>query len=279
MSAGLIRIGGGTFRRGAARFSPEEVPARRVRVDACRIDPTPVTNAACAECVTATGDLTEAERGPDPEDSPGVPPEAAVPGALVFQPTGASLTRPLSWWKCVPGACRCHPQSDGSGIESLGDHPVVHVRARDAEAYAAWAGKRLPTEATWERAARGGLDGGEFAWGDERAPEGRRMCNYGQGAFPGQNLLLDGFERPSPVRHFPPNGDGLYDMIGNVWEWTADGYSTAGETGKAPRNACGVPHNPGGGRRDDSIDPSTPGLHIPRRVIKGGSHGGWQRTA
>jgi sulfatase modifying factor 1 len=152
----------------------------------------------------------------------------------------------------------------------LHDHPVVHVAYRDALAYAKWAGKDLPTEAEWEFAARGGLDGAEFAWGDELASGGKQMANTWQGAFPHQNLKLDGYERTSPVTAFPPNGYGVHDMIGNVWEWTSDWYSTKHEADA--HKACCVPDNPRGGPVDASYDPCMPNIRIPRKVLKGGSH-------
>ena len=157
-----------------------------------------------------------------------------------------------------------------SSIAGLHDHPVVHIAYRDAEAYAQWAGKELPTEAEWEFAARGGLDGAEFAWGDELAPGGRHLANTWQGAFPNENLKTDGYERTSPVGAFPPNGYGLYDMIGNVWEWTTDWYSTRHPADA--QKACCVPRNPRGGPEAESRDPAMPDITIPRKVLKGGSH-------
>jgi formylglycine-generating enzyme len=162
------------------------------------------------------------------------------------------------------------PYGKGSSIRGLDDHPVVHIAYQDAAAYAAWAGKELPTEAEWEFAARGGLEGADFAWGDEFTPGGRHMANTWQGQFPQQNLEQDGFERTSPVEAFPPNGYGLFDMIGNVWEWTTDWYSSL-YTADAPK-ACCIPENPRGGAEADSYDPCQPHIRIPRKVVKGGSH-------
>jgi formylglycine-generating enzyme len=152
----------------------------------------------------------------------------------------------------------------------LHDHPVVHIAYRDAEAYAEWAGKALPTEAEWEFAARGGLIGTEFAWGDEFAPGGRQMANTWQGAFPHENLMTDGYERTSPVGAFPANGYGLHDMIGNVWEWTSDWY-TSQHSADAVKTCC-IPENPRGGAEQESFDPCQPEIRIPRKVLKGGSH-------
>jgi formylglycine-generating enzyme required for sulfatase activity len=174
------------------------------------------------------------------------------------------------WWAFTFGATWRRPYGPKSSIKGLDDHPVVHVAHADAEAYAAWAGKSLPTEAEWEFAARGGLDGAEFAWGDELAPEGRQMANTWQGAFPFQNKREDGYERTSPVTAFPPNGYGLHDMIGNVWEWTSDWYSPK-HPNDAPK-ACCIPENPRGGREAGSYDPRQPQIRIPRKVLKGGSH-------
>jgi formylglycine-generating enzyme required for sulfatase activity len=175
------------------------------------------------------------------------------------------------WWQLVAGASWRHPYGPGSTCRGLEAHPVVHVAYEDALAYATWAGKELPTEAEWELAARGGLENAEYAWGDTFTPGGRHMANTWQGRFPHENTALDGFERTSPVRSFAPNGYGVYDMIGNVWEWTSDYY--AAHADEAAGKPCCVPRNP---RRSNTVaasfDPHAPALRIPRRVIKGGSH-------
>jgi len=270
---GMRRLPGGTFAMGSERFYPEERPVRRVRVDPFWIDETPVTNAQFARFVEATGYTTFAETAPDPAAYPGMPPEMAKPGSLVFTPTTGpvNLGDPTQWWSFCFGADWRHPSGPDSSIEGLADHPVVHVAYQDAEAYAAWAGKGLPTEAEWEYAARGGLEGADYAWGDELAPQGTMLANYWQGAFPYENQLLDGWLRTSPVRSYPPNGFGLYDVCGNVWEWTRDWYAEprAGTKGKSP---CCVADNPRGPRREESFDPGAPELRIPRKVMKGGSH-------
>jgi len=174
------------------------------------------------------------------------------------------------WWTFMKDANWRHPYGPRSDINVLNDHPVVHVSYSDALLYARWAGKDLPTEAEWEFAARGGLDGAEFAWGDELTPDGVHMANTWQGEFPLHNRHEDGYERTSPVTAFPPNGYGLHDMIGNVWEWTSDWYSPRHEA-DAPK-ACCIPENPRGGREEGSYDPRQPNVKIPRKVIKGGSH-------
>jgi len=199
-------------------------------------------------------------------------PHMVYAGSLMFLPPNhpVSLRDFSQWWTFAKGAQWRHPYGPGSNIRGLDDHPVVHVAFSDTLAYAKWAGKDLPTEAEWEFAARGGLDGAEFAWGDEFTPAGRHMANTWQGEFPRQNANADGFERTSPVTAFPPNGYGLYDMIGNVWEWTADWYSPRHEA-DAPK-ACCIPQNPRGGREDGSYDPRTTNVKIPQKVIKGGSH-------
>ncbi|MBQ0822132.1 formylglycine-generating enzyme family protein [Microvirga sp. HBU67558] len=265
-------IAGGTFRMGSDRHYPEEAPAHRVTVDGFWIDRTPVTNRQFREFIRATGHVTMAERKPNPQDYPGALPHMLKAGSLVFKsPKGPVDLRDWSqWWKFRFGANWRHPAGPGSSIAGLDDHPVVHVAYEDATAYARWAGKDLPTEAEWEFAARGGLDGAEFAWGDEFTPAGRHMANTWQGAFPAQNLASDGYERTSPVTAFPPNGYGLYDMVGNVWEWTRDWY-TPKHPNDAPK-ACCIPENPRGGREDESYDPCQPEIRIPRKVLKGGSH-------
>lgn len=269
-TAGMVRIDGRTFAMGSTRFYPEEAPVRRVRVDDFWIDQTPVTNRQFAAFVRATGHVTDAEIAPNPRDYPGMPPEMAKAGSLVFQPPKGpvSLDAPLSWWAFTFGASWRKPYGKGSSTLSLPDHPVVHVSYRDAEAYAAWASKSLPTEAEWELAARGGLEDADYAWGDELAPGGKMMCNYWQGAFPTQNLRLDGFERTSPVRRFAANGLGVHDMIGNVWEWTCDWWSLPTPKGEG----CCPPSNPRGGPMEASLDPAQPLAPIPRKVLKGGSH-------
>jgi formylglycine-generating enzyme required for sulfatase activity len=263
-------IEGGEFQMGSDRFYPEEAPARRVRVDGFWIDQTLVTNRQFAAFVRATGHKTLAETPPDPRDYPGMDPEMARAGSLVFQPTAGPvrLDDPSQWWAFRFGACWRRPLGK-PGPLALDDHPVVHVAYEDALAYAEWAGKALPTEAEWEFAARGGTTS-DYAWGDELAPGGAMLANYWQGEFPWRNQALDGWERTSPVGAFPPNGHGLHDMIGNVWEWTCDWYAAA--AGLAPASPCCVPSNPRGGVAEESYDPLTPQVKIPRKVIKGGSH-------
>jgi sulfatase modifying factor 1 len=251
-------LGGGTFRMGSDDFYPEERPVHPVTVDGFWMDTQPVTVAQFRRFVKATGHVTAAERAPSAVDYPAADPELLVPGSLVFQPTAGPV--PLNdvrrWWVWQPGADWRHPEGPGSNVGGRERHPVTHVDYADACAYAAWAGKALPTEAEWEYAARGGLDGAVYAWGDEFAPRGRMMANTWQGEFPWQNLLLDRYERTSPVGTFPANGYGLYDMAGNVWEWTAEEFTPSHAS---PPSACCSPGHPSG-------------EGIPRRVIKGGSH-------
>jgi formylglycine-generating enzyme required for sulfatase activity len=236
------------------------------------MDATEVTNEEFARFVKATGYVTVAEQKPTREEFPTAPPENLVAGSVVFTPPSepVSLDNHYRWWSYVPGASWRHPQGPASGLKGREKHPVVQVAYEDAAAYAQWAGKRLPTEAEWEFAARGGLEGAVFAWGDEHFPDGKPMANTWQGEFPWQNLKLDGYERTSPVGSFPPNGYGLYDITGNVWEWTSDWY--------VPRHPdevsspCCVPSNPRVTSPEESYNPGQPGEHIPRKVIKGGSH-------
>ena len=270
--AGMVRVPGGTFAMGSDAFYPEERPVHRVTVDAFWMDRAPVTVAEFRRFVKATGYVTVAERPLDPADYPDADPDLLVPGSLVFRPTrGPVDMRDVSnWWHYVPGARWDRPEGPGSDTYTRARHPVVHVAFEDAEAYADWAGKALPTEAEWERAARGGLEGATYAWGDEPAPGGRAMANFWQGEFPWQNHLLDGFAGTSPVGSFDANGFGLRDMTGNVWEWTGDYF-----TPRHPEDAgtaCCVPHNPRATSAADSLVAGEPGAHIPRRVIKGGSH-------
>ena len=266
--AGMKLVRGGAFRMGSEQFYPDERPVRAASVRDFWIDETPVTNAEFARFVAATGYRTFAEVPPDPGDYPGMPPEMAEAGSIVFTPTPGpvDLSGPPVWWRFVFGACWRAPLGPGSGIEGLEGHPVVHIAACDAEAYARWAGKQLPTEAEWEYAARGGLDGKEYAWGDELEPGGVRMAKTWAGEFPHRNDAPPGLERTSPVRSYSPNGFGLYDMIGNVWEWTSDWYRSASSP-DAPRCCGGKPARP-----EDSLDPDAPENRFPRRVTKGGSH-------
>ena len=225
----MIHVPGGAFAMGSGKGYPEEAPVRQVSVDPFWIDETPVTNAQFAEFVAATGHVTFAEIAPDPEDYPGMPPEMAQAGSLVFEKTAGPVdltSGAVPWWHFRFGANWRQPLGPDSSIDGIEDHPVVHVAVGDAEAYAAWAGKALPTEAEHEFAARGGLEGCEYAWGHELAPAGRMLANYWQGRFPFANTEEDGWLRTSPVRSYPPNGYGLFDMIGNVWEWTCDWYAS-----------------------------------------------------
>jgi sulfatase modifying factor 1 len=272
-SPGMAWIAGGTFRMGSDRHYPEEAPVHRVHVDGFWIDRTPVTNRQFRAFVDATGYETWAEIAPDPKDYPGALPHMLKAGSLVFAPPRHAIVdlRDWSqWWRFEFGANWRHPYGPRSAIGGLGDHPVVHIAWPDAKAYARWACKELPTEAEWEFAARGGRDGAEFAWGDEFIPDGRHMANTWQGRFPAENQAADGYRRTSPVTAYPPNGYGVHDMIGNVWEWTADWYAIKHEA-DAPK-ACCTPHNPRGGREEQSYDPCQPHVAIPRKVLKGGSH-------
>jgi formylglycine-generating enzyme len=271
----MIALPGGTFTMGSERFYPEEGPSRKVQVGAFRIDRAPVTNRQFARFVAATGHVTTAETTPDPKDYPDMLPEMAFAGSAVFHKTPVPVdTRdPSQWWGYVDGADWRHPLGRGSTIEGIEDHPVVHVSFADAEAYAAWAGKVLPTEAEWEYAARGGLDDTDYAWGDELAPGGAMLANYWQGLFPFANQLLDGWERTSPVGTYPANGFGLVDMIGNVWEWTSDWYSVRHPARSKPsKSCCCAEVNPRGGTRVASFDPQMPKIKIGRKIVKGGSH-------
>jgi sulfatase modifying factor 1 len=270
--SGMVFVPGGTFQMGSDKHYLDERPVHRVSVDGFWIDRTPVTNRAFLGFVKATGYVTFAEIAPDPKDYPGALPHMLKAGSLVFAPPNhpVDLSNYANWWAFKFGANWRRPLGKGSSIRGFDDHPVVHIAYRDAEAYAEWAGAALPTEAEWEFAARGGLAGAEFAWGDEFTPGGRHMANTWQGGFPQQNLAEDGFERTSPIETFPPNGYGLYDMIGNVWEWTSDWYSSQ-HTADAPK-ACCIPENPRGGLKAASYDSRQPNIKIARKVVKGGSH-------
>lgn len=262
----------GTFTMGSEEFYPEEGPLHCVELDGFWIDEHPVTVAEFRRFVKATGHVTWAERRPEPEDYPDADPALLVPGSLVFHMTSGpvDLSDVRNWWEWTPGAFWRRPEGPASNVGGMELHPVVHVALEDAEAYAGWAGKRLPTEAEWEYAARGGLEGAVFSWGDDFAPRGRMMANTWQGEFPWQNLRLDAYEGTSPVKRFPANGYGLYDVAGNVWEWTAD-FFTSRHPGDAVKPCC-VPRNPRVGAPDPADEPAQPSPRIPRRVIKGGSH-------
>jgi sulfatase modifying factor 1 len=268
---GMLWIEGGVFRMGSDEHYPEEAPARRVQVDGFWIDSHPVTNRQFAAFVQATGWKTVSERPVDPAIYPGVDPELLRPSSIVFvQPTRGRPLQEGEWWRYIPGADWRHPAGPNSSIEGLDDHPVTHVAWEDVAAYALWAGADLPTEAEWEYASRGGVDGAAYAWGEELTPDGKHMANVWQGPFPLFNYAEDGWPRTSPVGTYPANGYGLYDMIGNTWEWTRDFWSATNP--KAATSACCVPKNPQGGSSGDSYDPAAPQLKIPRRVLKGGSH-------
>ncbi|MGY3607301.1 MULTISPECIES: formylglycine-generating enzyme family protein [unclassified Bradyrhizobium] len=268
----MVWIPGATFRMGSDNHYPEEAPSHRVSVDGFWIDRAPVTNRAFKAFVNATGYVTTAEIPPNPKDYPGALPKMIYAGSLVFSPPRRvhNLRDWSQWWTFMKGANWRRPYGPGSNIKDLDDHPVVHVSYADALAYAKWTGKQLPTEAEWELAARGGLDGEEYAWGNTLTPDGRHMANTWQGDFPIQNICEDGFPRTSPVTAFPPNGYGVYDMIGNVWEWTADWWSARHEADSA--KPCCIPQNPRGGPERASFDPGQPNIRIPRKVLKGGSH-------
>jgi formylglycine-generating enzyme required for sulfatase activity len=267
-------IPAGEFLMGSEEFYEEEQPAHVVELDAFWIDEHPVTVAEFRRFVEETGHVTCAERVPDPVDYPDADPELLVPGSLVFRPSAGpvDLRDFRNWWEWRPGALWRRPEGPESNVGGRELHPVTHVTPADAEAYASWAGKELPTEAQWEYAARGGLEGAVFTWGDEFAPRGKLMANTWQGEFPWQNLLEDGFERTSPVKRFPANGYGLHDMAGNVWEWTADYFTPTHGRDDAAERSCCAPRNPRVMNPKQSHEAGAPGEQIPRRVIKGGSH-------
>jgi sulfatase modifying factor 1 len=268
---GMAWIPGGEFRMGSADFYPEERPVHEVAVDSFWMDVYPVTVSEFRRFVRQTGYQTVAERPLSPADYPDADPALLVPGSLVFRrTTGPVDTRDFrQWWAYVPGACWRQPEGPGSDLRRRDQHPVTHIAYEDAETYASWAGKSLPTEAEWELAARGGLDGAVYVWGNEFAPAGRPLANTWQGEFPWQNLMLDGYEGTSPAGAFPSNGYGLYDIAGNVWEWTCDYFRPRHVTAAAPAPAapCCMPRNPVIAEPGRDLTSA-----IPRRVIKGGSH-------
>lgn len=266
---GMVWIPGGTFLMGSDRHYPEEAPAHPVAVDGLWMDTHTVTNGDFRHFVEATGYVTSAERPANPEHYPGAKPEMLAPSSVVFKKSlgAVDLRNSYNWWTYVPDANWRHPRGRGSTLDGLWRHPVVHVALEDVEAYANWIGKELPTEAEWEFAARGGLGRAEFAWGDEFMPNGKPMANTWQGEFPWQNLVEDGYEWTAPVGSFPPNGYGLFDMTGNVWQWTSDFFQDHGRI----EHACCTSHNPRGCEAEHSYDPRTPQSNIPRKVMKGGS--------
>jgi formylglycine-generating enzyme required for sulfatase activity len=274
----MVWIPGGTFRMGSDNHYPEEAPAHQVTVDGFWMDRFLVTNTAFASFVQATGYVTVAEKMPPAADYPGAVPEMLDAGSAVFeQPRQrVDLRNHFNWWRWTPGADWRHPEGPASSLPGREWHPVVHVTYDDGVAYATWAGKELPNEKEWEFACRGGLDGAEFAWGNEFTPRGKQMANTWQGEFPIQNLCLDGYERTSPVRAFPPNGYGLFDMIGNVWEWTEDWYQeyapAAAEHHEAACCSPGTSVNQLGWDVDVSVDLRRSGARMQRKVLKGGSH-------
>lgn len=266
----MVFIPGAAFIMGSDAHYREEAPARHVSVRAFWIERTPVTNREFARFVEATGYMTVAERAPRVEDYPRAVPEKLVPGSLVFkQPENPVDLRALTWWEYVPGTNWRHPEGPRTSIAGREDHPVVHVAYEDALAFARWAGKLLPTEAEWEFAARGGLDGATFSWGDDPRPGGQQMANVWLGEFPWQSLK----SRPpgtEAVGSYPANGYGLYDMTGNVWEWTSD-WSDPYHFAKAGKPCC-VPVRQRDTSREMDIDPGESAPRSPpRKILKGGS--------
>jgi formylglycine-generating enzyme len=262
----MIWLPGGRFRMGSDEFYPEERPARDMTVGAFWIDPGPVTNDQYQAFVADTGYVTLAARPPVAADYPSADPALLTPGSLVFRPSAGpvDLRDVRNWWSYEPGADWQHPEGPGSDLAGRGDHPVVHVAYEDAVAYAAWAGKQLPSEAEWEYAARGGLDGRTYAWGEELRPGGQRMANTWTGEFPWQKLPGD-HGTTSAVGSYPGNGYGLYDMIGNVWEWTADPCQVM-----SPRRAaspCCAGNPPAAGVTAPAGDTTADAF----KIVKGGS--------
>ncbi|HKH52213.1 MAG TPA: formylglycine-generating enzyme family protein [Mycobacterium sp.] len=263
----LVELPGGSFRMGSTQFYPEEAPVHAATVGAYAVERHPVTNAQFAEFVADTGYVTVAELPPDPTLYPGAAAEDLVPGALVFLPTSGpvDLRDWRQWWHWVPGADWRHPFGPDSSVEDRLDHPVVQVAYPDAAAYARWAGRRLPTEAEWEYAARGGATT-TYAWGDDVAPDGQLMANTWQGRFPYRNHGALGWVGTSPVGTFPPNGFGLDDMIGNVWEWTTTQFSAHHRVDGPVQSCCDPSGTAPAATSDLAPDPSV------NQTLKGGSH-------
>jgi formylglycine-generating enzyme required for sulfatase activity len=275
VASDLVRVEGGTFRMGSDRFYPEEGPVVEVTVGSFEIGRCAVTNREFAAFVDATGYVTTAERALDPADFPGADLASLEPGSLVFTPTEGpvDLRDWPQWWRWVPGASWRYPRGPGSSLDGRDDHPVLQVSFEDASAYADWAGLRLPTEAEWELAARGGLDGATYTWGEE--PNDGTRANTWQGRFPYRNTGAGaiGWVGTAPVGSFPPNGFGLYDMAGNVWEWTSDTWTDGhGRLAAAeePAHACSCGCSPSGGERARGGGRAAAGET--RLVLKGGSH-------
>lgn len=258
---GMVHVPGGAFIFGSDRFYDEEGPPHAAKVSGFWVDRHPVTNAQFARFVAVTGYLTQAERGISAEVDPTLPDTLRVPGAMVFQ-QGPKVLNP--GWQFVPGASWRHPQGPGSDLAGLENHPVVQVTLEDAQAYARWAGRALPSEAQLEYAMRGGLEDADFSWGTTELPKGKLMANTWQGQFPYNNMAADGFTGTSPVGCFPANRFGVFDAGGNVWELTRTGYRPGHD---AQRDAALDPPGPA---LSESYDPAEPG--IPVAVIKGGSH-------
>jgi len=271
----MIKIPGGKFLMGSDNFYPEEKPVHEVTVDGFWMDKYEVTNEQYEKFVNETGYVTVAERPLDPVDYPTVDPALLVPGALIFQKTKGpvNLNDYHNWWRWVPGTCWDHPKGPDSSIKGREKYPVVHIAYEDAEAYCKWIGKELPSEAEWEFAARGGLEGMNFTWGQMDLQLQTPLANTWQGEFPYQNLLIDEYEGSSPVGSFPANGYGLFDMAGNVWEWTSDWYvAHLDDSANEFKTCCTPAVNPRVTSPGGSYDVRQPQIKIPRKVVKGGSH-------
>ena len=261
VTKGMVLVPAGSVVMGSTDFYLEERPLRPADVPDLWFDEHPVTNAQFRRFVRDTGHVTVAERTPAAEDFPDADPDQLVPGSQVFTGTEGpvSLDDWTRWWTWVPGANWRHPQGTGSTLDGLDRHPVVHVGFEDAIAYAEWAGKTLPTEEQWEHAARGGLHQASYPWGDDFTPRGKTMANTWWGRFPWENLATSQRKRTTPVKSYPPNGFGLFDVVGNVWEWTRSPWTATHVEPPATQvvSCCG----PAGELTEQD-----------RRVIKGGSH-------